>query len=187
MKKINRELENKIIEENKGLIFKVVNKYRYREDFEDIVQEAFIGLLIAYRRFDIKICDGYNNWAPFAVKCIFQRINNLIFTYPNRKKRYTKEKISSLNITIITDDGNNLEFIETIEDLNVDIEEEILNKIELDTCLDKLKRIKYKKILQLRYDGYSLRDIGKIIGLSGERVRQILLIIKKYLEKNQLI
>ncbi|MFQ5795019.1 MAG: RNA polymerase sigma factor RpoD/SigA [Candidatus Bipolaricaulia bacterium] len=80
----------------------------------------------------------------------------------------------------VGDDGNEL-FVEFIEDHHAPSPseqgfEELLRR-DLDRSLSRLSD-KERRILELRYglvDGKSktLREVGKIVGLSGERVRQI--------------
>ncbi|MFQ5794363.1 MAG: RNA polymerase sigma factor RpoD/SigA [Candidatus Bipolaricaulia bacterium] len=80
----------------------------------------------------------------------------------------------------VGDDGDEL-FVEFIEDRNTpspsDHGSEELLKRDLNRSLSRLSD-KERRILELRYglgDGQSktLREVGKIVGLSGERVRQI--------------
>jgi len=184
MKKINKVKEKEIIEKNKGLVFKVIRKYKYRDDYEDIIQEGYIALLKAYRNFNNDIHKG-KNWGPFAVKVISQDVKYYINIYPYRIKRHCPFINISLNEKITEND--NKELVDIIKDNRINVEIEALNNTELYNCLQKIKNKRDKKILIMRYNKYSLRDIGKELNTSGEWIRQCLLKIKNKLEKQKVI
>jgi RNA polymerase sigma-B factor len=61
-------LRNKIVEANGGLVHHVAKKFRERQDYEDLVQVAFIELVRCVEKFDIT--KGYR-FSSYAETCIY--------------------------------------------------------------------------------------------------------------------
>jgi len=66
------------------------------------------------------------------------------------------------------------DFYENIAD-NTNIEDEVLRKIEAELLIDKISKLpdSYREIIYLYYaDGYSNKEIAKILGLSYDNARK---------------
>ena len=77
------ELRNKIIEENLKLVYLVVQPFRQRHDFEDILQVGFLELVSCVERFNVEL--GYQ-FSSFAMP----RIRGGIFHYIRDKSNTIK-------------------------------------------------------------------------------------------------
>ncbi len=131
--------------------------------FEDLVQEGFLGLLEARKRFDPSKKIKFSTYAFYWIK---KRVLEAI----------QKERIQSLN------------FVELNEEVleNSTIEKEYENE-KLDISLNKNFSSLEQKVFKLHFqEEKSLSQIAKELGIRREKVRQIkyLLLKKIKLTKN---
>jgi len=148
-----------LIEENKNLIFKVVNAYcYYPEEQEDLIQEIIINILKSYKRFDHGV--KTTTW-------IYKVAFNVVISY-NRKIK-TREK-----------------YFVPLKEKFVHIHEE--NKIEDDENLKKLNHFiqqlkPLNKALMIMYlDGKSHQEIAMVLGISESNVGTKINRVKKELK-----
>ena len=67
------ELLDIIIEKNRNLVYKIANQFKStKTDFNDLVQVAFTGLLVAINRFDAKLNNKFTTFAYYCIKGEFQ-------------------------------------------------------------------------------------------------------------------
>ena len=96
---------NKLIESNRKLVYKIAqkqHKVNKNLDFEDLVQEGFLGLSIAVDKFDL---DKNNKFTTYATGWVLQRIRAYVIsnrslvrlgtTQDNRKIFYYYNKVKS--------------------------------------------------------------------------------------------
>lgn len=176
-----KQKEQEIIKRCEGLVVTTLRNYRHRNDFADILQEGRIALLIAFRKFDRK---KSNSWWAYAKKTIGRRVTGIIRTYESRQKR-NYGKLISLNESM--HDNAEGDLIDYIQDTSECTEIAVLNKLELLQCMAILKKKREKEILRLRYNGYTLKAIGDIYGVSHARIGQILKRIKYKLIQEHII
>jgi len=70
-----------LFEENEKLVYFVCNKYRSNMHYsEDLVSEAFIGFWKACLKYD----SSFGAFSTFAVRCIYNTVNNYIKNYCNK-------------------------------------------------------------------------------------------------------
>jgi RNA polymerase sigma factor (sigma-70 family) len=177
---------DKLIEQNKGIVFKIANKF-YTEgtssiDKGDLEQEGFIGLITAADRYD------FNNpkkaqFITYAIHWVHQRIYSFVVGHSSREIGNNKfyNNCTSLNVPIGIDED--IELMETIEDDNndyINIDEQIYIKqlrTDLESVMAKCNSLKEREILQFRYGWHTrqmtMNEIGDIYSITGERARQI--------------
>jgi|7_EtaG_2_1085326.scaffolds.fasta_scaffold58888_2 RNA polymerase sigma factor (sigma-70 family) len=126
-------------------------KYQYLSYYEDIAQEAFLGLWMAIDTYDYKKNFDFYRWAQWNIS---SKIRNTI--YENKKN--SKAKYSKKKNAIGYYEGEQLGSFFLNEVL---FEKEILN--------DKESKIIFNNVILEK----TLSDSGKEIGVSAERVRQI--------------
>lgn len=182
----NKKALDKLIEQNKGMVFKIVNKF-YTEDTnsvdkEDLEQEGFIGLIAAADKYD------FNNpkkaqFITYAIHWVHQRIYNFVVGHSSREIGNNKfyNNCTSLNTPIGIDEE--IELMDTIEDNRndyINIDEQIYLKqlrTDLEGVMAKCNSLKEREILQFRYGWYArqmtMNEIGDIYEITGERARQI--------------
>lgn len=167
-----------IIEQNKGIVNKIVNRF-YTEktnsiDREDLMQEGFIGLIVAANKYDI------NNekkalFITYAVYWIRQKIIRFIH-YKNTNDE------TSLNAPTNKEGNNELaDYIEGVDYSFENIEDKIyVQQIheELDQAMFNFNTLKEQKIIKMHYGwdktkSMTLREIGTIFGVTWSRINSI--------------
>jgi RNA polymerase primary sigma factor/RNA polymerase sporulation-specific sigma factor len=166
-----------IIEKNKGIIYKLVNKF-YVEgsnsiDQEDLVQEGMIGLIIAANKykFDIKKPCKYST---YAVYWIYAKINRFI------TRRNTSSEISLNTPLGNKEDMELIDVLKSDNDSYENIDKKIYNKQlrdELENVMLERNTLREREILKLHYGWHNnscmtLEEIGYIFEVSKENVRQ---------------
>ena len=153
---------NKWITENERFIHKVCQKYRYRYDYEDIVQTAFIGAIYALDRVDedkgdkairayvASYIDGYvsNYWI---------KLDNLVHI-----PRYSWD--AGVRATVLSIEWE-YESEETFE--SVYLGENEIGYEEAEVMIDLKESIKnlsdkLQKTALMLYEGYTRRDIAEM-------------------------
>lgn len=155
---------NKLIEENINLVYYVVNRYFNKfGDYEEFIGEGFVGL--------IKAADSFENskklkFSTYACNCI----HNEICRYLNvQNYNCRKANIGASSIEEKIYDNSELTFKDLLE-CNEDYSIAYVNN--LLEIIDGLNYKNAKFICLKRMEGYGWREIGKMLGVSGECVRQ---------------
>lgn len=174
----DKQALNTLVELNTRLVYKLANKFYIDKtnsiDYEDLIQEGFIGLMLAADkyRFDIeKPC----KFSTYAVYWIYQKMNR----YVNTKN--TNEE-SSLN-TPIGDDGDN-ELMDCIEGVDYgfeNIEEKIYNQElhrEIDSVMDETLTLREREVLKLRHGWDNNKcmnqdEIGELFNDNKSHIRYV--------------
>jgi RNA polymerase sigma-70 factor (ECF subfamily) len=147
-----------IIENHKGLIFKVCNSYCNRNDRKDLEQEILIQLWNSYNK--------YNGSVKVSTWIYKIALNTAISHY--RKSLVEKKRSSIVKESILTYSEYDLELDEKIKLLHHFIEK--LNYIE-------------KAIILLYLDNYTYTEISDTIGISKTNVATKINRIKTKLKK----
>ena len=151
----DQEAGNEIIEKNKGLVLDYVGKVTrsgaFSDLYEDLIQSGIKGLIIARDRFESDRANGFGTYAYYWIrKYVEERINA-------EKKFYARHQFISKDNT-----ENEEEFSTSLDDTTLwnDLEK-ILTRSELEVCC-------------LKYQGYTMTEIGRLRGVSRQRIYQIL-------------
>ena len=165
----NREvasIQNKIVEKLAFLVYSNTKLYRKFPNYEDLVQEGFIGLLKAVRKFDRNLFPNFfvysERWIRHSVKRAASRFD--VVYNPNRNRVVYAEP---------SEVGREEMVEETPEDIF--FTKETNSKIEevLDDFPGRDREI-VERIFGLGDRQHqTLREIGPMFGLTHERVRQI--------------
>lgn len=178
-KEINA-IHSKIVEGLSFLVYSNTKMYRKFPNYEDLVQEGFIGLLRAVRKFDHTLFPNFfvysERWIRHSVKRAASRFD---IVYNPNKNRVVYAEPSELGIE------------EEIEDTpeQVFFDKERGNRIEEVLCEfpDRDREI-VKRIFGLgdyRHQPQTLREIGPMFDLTHERIRQIKNKVIAKLRKNE--
>ncbi|SHF15208.1 sigma-70 family RNA polymerase sigma factor [Clostridium fallax] len=169
---------NSLIECNKGIIYKLVNKFYVEKtnsiDREDLEQEAAIGLIIAAQKYDVNN-ERKAKFITYAIHWIYQRIQRFM-----EQKNTNNE--TSLNIHIGEDEEN--ELIDTVKDIDYsyeNVEERIyIHQLrqELEKVMKEYTTLQEREILKLRsgWDSnntMSLSEVAELFNINIGRVRTI--------------
>ena len=169
---------NSLIEGNKGIIYKLVNKFYVEKtnsiDRDDLEQEAAIGLIIAAQKYDVNN-ERKAKFITYAIHWIYQRIQRFM-----EQKNTNNE--TSLNIYIGEDEEN--ELIDTVKDIDYsyeNVEERIyIHQLrqELEKVMKEYTTLQEREILKLRsgWDSnntMSLSEVSELFNITIGRVRTI--------------
>lgn len=177
----NREvasIHNKIVEKLAFLVYSNTKLYRKFPNYEDLVQEGFIGLLQAARKFDRNLFPNFFVYAERWIRgCVKRAASRFDVVYNPNRYRVVYAEPAEL--------GREEEVRETPEDTF--FAKETSSKIEevLSEFPDRDREI-VKCIFGLGgKDPQTLREIGPIFGLTHERIRQIKNKVISKLRKNE--
>jgi len=172
-----RKRQNDIVDKLAFLVYGHARPYRNFSNYEDLVQEGFVGLLKAVRKFQ---------WARFPN----------FFVYSNQWIRHNIKYAASRFDVVYNPNRNRVIYSEPTEEEEVPLEElpeeVVFNKeraIYVDKVLSELPR-RDREIVQMifglgGYRAQTLREIGPQFNLTYERVRQIKNNVIDRLRKNQ--
>ena len=166
------EKRNALVEANQGLVISIAKGYANGHvPIEDLIQEGNLGLIVAAERFDTERGCRFSTYAMWWIRGFVSRAT--------RDKTMNGRKLQSLDLPV-DEDGDNIR-ADFTPDENIVPPYELAEKNELKervkemvSCLKLCER----RVIELRFgfDGtpeHSLREIGEILGISKERVRQI--------------
>ena len=146
---------------------KYYKKYKYIGiDYDDLVQEARIGLMNSIKSFD----DEQSMFYSFTILCIERQLINYTKSH-NRLKNYP---LNTSNNTIPYKEC----FIE-----NSRIDEILLENEKYFECKNILN-YKLSIVYELRYNGFSFKDIAKLLDIPRSTVDGRISLIRKYLYNN---
>lgn len=166
--KLKNEIRNMSIEEVckhfEGLVYNLCKKWTIRYDIEDLKQIGFIGLVKAYKAYDISKNVLFTTYASMIVN------STLIDNYKSDKSQHIK--FTSLNATI--DDGSNesKEFIECFDD-EINYEDIAINNIEckkLKSSISKLNPLDKKIIEMIAFEEKSQSQVAEILNIGRSTV-----------------
>lgn len=174
---------NLLFEKYKPIILKLaIEYYKYGRNFgleyQDFIQEGYLGLASAIRNYS----DNKNIlFYTYALICIRSKMSNLI-RRSSTNKNYALN--SSLSLFSAVDDTSK-ELIDCVSDNNA-----VMPDIELEKgeVINKLKNTIYDldllkgSILELKYNGFSNKEIAKLLNITTSKVSYILLFVRKKLE-----
>ena len=171
---MNIEERNELIEDNLNLVYFMVDKhFATYVDREELIGIGYEGIIKAADNFDtrknIKFC-------TFACRCIYNEIIKYLDSL-NYHCRKANTVAYSLDNKIEDCIGEDLTFKEVFyinEDYSRVFAEVILNRADSLVANGRL-------ILEKRIAGYTFKEIGKMLNITGQGVIKRLAIIRKYL------
>lgn len=178
----NMEMDiNELIKENEGLVYYTMNKYFYTTTSEynikeDLAQVGRIALYKAIQTYD----EGRTEFSTYAVKVIKSKMIN--FLQNDLYKYVSKGGLKSIHNNEGLDEDS-----EKMRDRNMgrmDDDTEV-NANELLDYIKDFKDERAYRIVCLLNEGYTYEEIGDIIGLSKQRINQIIVKLRKYLINNK--
>lgn len=155
--------ENEIVRANEGLAHCITKRYKDRADYDDILQEARIGILQAARKYD----PTRAAFSTYAAQWIRSRVGRYFGTQ--------EDSVLSLDDSA----GEETSIIDTIEDPNENGIERSDAKLVAESALDKLPP-RAVQAFRLRGQGYTFQGISDKLGYSRARAEQV---IRKYSNK----
>ncbi|MFA5023362.1 MAG: sigma-70 family RNA polymerase sigma factor [Patescibacteria group bacterium] len=173
------QLQNNIVNKLSFLVYNTVKPYRKFTNYEDLVQEGFIGLIRAVRKFDYRLFPNFfiysERWIRHSVKRAASKFD--IVYCPNRK-RVVYTGLSEFNEEVI----------------NTTPEDDYISKEsyqKINNVLNELPE-RDREIIEKMFgfglsDQQTLRSVGNSCNLTHERVRQIKNQVISKLKKNKIM
>ena len=178
---VSDDATNLLFNKYKPVIRKIAKEYyQYGKDLklelEDFIQEGYLGLNTAIRNYvDSKDCLFYT----YANICIRTRMGNLLRSNSNNKNFVLNNSIS-LNNPVYDD----VELIECLNDPNAVLPD---NELSKKILIDKFRSFLYglnierASILELKYNGFTHKEIAMLLDIHLKTVSHALFFIKKKL------
>jgi RNA polymerase primary sigma factor len=175
-----KQIHDRLVSDLAFLVYSNARPYTRFPNYEDLVQEGFIGLLKAVRRFEYARFPNFfvyaEQWIRHGVKRAASRFD--VVYSPNRERVVYAEP-AELGVEELDDSTpeDSFFFKEKVEQIN---------KV-LDEFPERDREI-VKRIFGLGgYQTQTLRDIGPLYNITYERVRQIKNSVILKLRKNQVL
>lgn len=156
--------QEKLVEDNMKLVYYVYKKVFSIKDGgrerEELIQEGMLGLVKASLKYD----KSKNiTFATFAYQCILRQMQMYL---RNNKPRLEASPLS-LSATIKDVEGDQLTIGDMVatDDDGLETERQIFDELVLSD--------KEREVLEYRYMGYKQDEIGKIMGISRQRVSKL--------------
>ena len=165
------EKRNTLIKENQGLVISIAKRYVNKHVLiEDLIQEGFLGLIAAAERFDTERGCQFSTYAVYWIRY-----------YISRAVRKATKGYESLYLDKSMGEDGDSTLVESIMDENEPLSYEVAEQneqiqfvAEMVSCL----KPKERRIVELRFGlnseiEHSFEEIGELLNLSKERVREI--------------
>ncbi|MCQ2090925.1 MAG: sigma-70 family RNA polymerase sigma factor [Fibrobacter sp.] len=174
-------LRNSLSQQYENLVYRLVRKYSHKnQDFLDLVQEGFTGLLRAVDTFDVTYGVPFEAYAITWIRKYLSQLvmyNSEVIRVPESQVKIHRIKKSGASITSIVDFSENMG---DVIDGTQNQEQKLIrtNTIGyLNECVDALKDDQ-RNIIRTRYFSESgkvesLEKVGRQCGYSRERTRQL--------------
>lgn len=157
-------LQNNIVEKLDFLVYSVTKRYKKFPNYEDLVQEGFVSLLVSVRNFDHTRYPNFFTWAEKRmIRNIRKVASKFDVVYSPDKKRVLYSEPSNM-------DDEEVEYTPEKQYFVIEQNEVLNNVINNLSCREKSI---IKKSFGIAQDTHTLRDLGHIHGLTHERIRQI--------------
>jgi RNA polymerase sigma factor (sigma-70 family) len=152
--------EDAIIRANEGLVYLIVKRYRAREDFEDIQQEARSGVLTAARKYD----PARGKFSTYAAHWIRSRVG-----------RYMADRIKHSGFTDSLDDSpldGGSPLVERIVDDREDAYAQVDARLLAESLLAAMRPCE-AEVIRKRGRYLTLQEVGEETGVTRQCVAQI--------------
>ena len=174
------EEQRKFVEDNLGLAQYFSRRYGcYSMTYEDIYQEAVLGLIAAAEKFDPKCGVKFSVLAHIHIRrAVMEAIdtrNDMIRT-PRKRNNIVVEQVGNWDDSIPDHDRGELGSMEDYPEPERDEDDEPRDFRFVEENIRMLPE-RQAIVVRLRYgintDAMTLKEVGNVLGVTAERVRQI--------------
>lgn len=153
----NNNALNELIENNKGIVYKIANKFKITNnsiDKDDLIQEGMLGLIIAADKYNFEK-ENKAKFITYAINWIYEKIYNTVIGHSTREKYNTElnNNCTSLNSPIGKDEKGEL------QDIIINYDNEIVN---IDEILMLRELRKDLNNAMLEYNTLTEREVLKL-------------------------
>lgn len=174
---------DKLLEDNKGIITKLVMKYirvNKRFEFDDLFNSGVIGLMYAAKEYDFNN-DKKASFTTYAIHYINRYIYSCVNGHSSKDIENNKFYNATISLNTPVGENDDKELIESVQAIDYSYEN-VEYKLyiqrlrqELEWAMKDNLTLKQREVLQFRYGWntapITLQEIGDILGMSRERVR----------------
>lgn len=176
---------DKLLEDNRGIITKLVMKYirvNKRLEFDELFNSGVIGFMYAAKKYDFNN-DKKASFTTYAIHYINRYIYSCVNGHSSTDIENNKFYNATISLNTSVGEREDIELIESIQVIDYSYE-----NVEYKLYLQKLRQelegamkdnltLKQREVLQFRYGWntapMTLQEIGDILGMNREKVRQI--------------
>lgn len=167
-----------LVEKFNPMVVKIASQfYAPWAEFDDIVQNGFIGLIKAVFYYE----PGKSSFTTFAWRSIESEIKTFI-TYQNRKKNKMLSDSTSMDSIFSDDEDEQIGYFVPDEDVSMNVVRKTILSIVHEEILESLKDDEIQ-IFELWLDGYSYKEIEEKVGVNFKRVDNTIQKVKKLVKK----
>lgn len=135
------------------------------EDFEDLLQYAYLGILDAIRSYDET---KGSNFTTYAWTCVQNRINREAF---RTRKVNSYYRLGDFSLDACIEDEDDTTFSYLIGEEDIELANTEFKEIQVK-LFNRLSEEDRQMLIQYNIEGLTLRDIAKIQGITYQRVLQ---------------
>ena len=150
-------------------------------EYEDVLQEAMIGLYKAYTSYDLK---GKTAFSTFAHMCITRSVQSAVKSANRKKNMMLNQRLSLSNQGAVeANDDDEVMLVLASKDFSPD--EKLIHSENLQDIKRKIIKalsVFEQKVLSLYLKGYSYSDIATKLDVSNKSIDNALTRIRKKLE-----
>jgi len=165
--KITESQANFLVTKYSSMVHSIARKVCYNtSDYDDFIQIGFEKLFECHEKYD----ENHESGSEFHTYAYRAIVRSMV----KRKKKLEKRNAFEKNVGVCFSDNT------THEDMICASGQAILPQDTSDTSIDIYEIIEYanlssiqKKIIELKAMGMTLKEIGEMLSLSAERIRQI--------------
>lgn len=174
-----KNIQNKIIKNLSFLVYRMAKQYKRFENYEDLVQDGFIGLIKATKKFNYTMFPNFYIYAEQWIKHNIKRsASRFDVVYNPKRKRVVYAEIN---------ESESEECAESPEEIFLNKEAQYWVKEVLKEFSERDQEIMERMFGLNDRPKQTLREIGPDFNLTHERIRQIKNHVLLKLKKNQIL
>ena len=179
----NEDAKELMIKKYEPLITKYAKKYYQKNkncglELEDYIQEGYCAVYFAYKKYDSSKDNLFYTYVDLCIRC---KIRSLYLKHNRLKNKALNESIS-LYGTLNNDDDTI--YLDVLMDKNALLpESELEKKEEQERLKNAIYELSLKEacVLEMYYNGFTLKDISRLLDMKYRSTIQIMSRIKKKL------
>lgn len=157
------EKQQELVTKNIGLIGLIINKYKFKYDYDELFEVGMIGLCKG-----VKVFDANKGYKPTAILSSCIRNEILMFLRKNKSLPLSLDNIASQDGKITYED--------MIADESINIEQQIIRKMQIEEIKNAMYKLNEKERIILAH----VYEIGGAKKLNQAQLSKILNISQSY-------
>lgn len=179
----NKEALNDLIEQNKGVVMKLANKFYINSnsiDIDDLIQEGYAGLITAVNKYDFDR-ENKAQFITYAMNCIHQCMYSFLVGHSTKEIKNNEFYNNCTSLNTPVGESEESELNDTIGGIDYNFEN-VEDKLyiqqlheELDQAMKDNLTLKERDVLELFFgwngiEPMDLTEIGEIYGIGFKLV-----------------